>query len=139
MKISAKKKAICEKITIFRLLNYLSNQVLILFRLQKGHIQRPIRNESDKLCIFFFLGRSDPGVESDTSDSRDGPNSPFTVLKKADVELLVGGKKKVYSVVIKVLPTDDMERHTSRRKFSDLLKFSKEVQVYCQALRCMVR
>merc|ERR550532_3965646 len=83
-------------------------------------------------------GRSDPGVESDTSDSRDGPNSPFTVLKKADVELLVGGKKKVYSVVIKVLPTDDCERHTSRRKFSDLLKFSKEVQVYCQALRCMV-
>ena len=89
--------------------------------------------------FFVFLGRSDPGVESDTSDSRDGPNSPFTVLKKADVELLVGGKKKVYSVVIKVLPTDDMERHTSRRKFSDLLKFSKEVQVYCQALRCMVR
>ena len=89
--------------------------------------------------FFLILGRSDPGVESDTSDSRDGPNSPFTVLKKADVELLVGGKKKVYSVVIKVLPTDDMERHTSRRKFSDLLKFSKEVQVYCQALRCMVR
>ena len=89
--------------------------------------------------FLFFLGRSDPGVESDTSDSRDGPNSPFTVLKKADVELLVGGKKKVYSVVIKVLPTDDVERHTSRRKFSDLLKFSKEVQVYCQALRCMVR
>ena len=40
--------------------------------------------------------------------------------------------------MIKVLPTDDVERHTSRRKFSDLLKFSKEVQVYCQALRCMV-
>ena len=77
---------------------------------------------------------SDPGVESDTSgcngdSGTHGPNSPFTVLKKADVELLVGGKKKVYSVVIKVLPTDDVERHTSRRKFSDLLKFSKEVQV----------
>ena len=28
-----------------------------------------------------------PGV--DTSDSRDGPNLPFTLLKKADVELLV--------------------------------------------------
>lgn len=83
------------------------------------------------------LRQSDPGVESDTSAS-ENPDSPFTVLKKADVELLVGGEKKVYSVVIKVLPTDDMERHTSRRKFSDLLKFSKEVQVYCQALRCMV-
>ena len=84
----------------------------------------------------------DPGVESDGSASNEAGghngNSPFTVLKKADVELLVGGKKKIYSVVIKVLPTDDCERHTSRRKFSDLLKFSKEVQVYCQALRCMV-
>ena len=84
----------------------------------------------------------DPGVESDGSleatGNSNGNNSPFTVLKKADVELMVGGKKKIYSVVIKVLPTDDCERHTSRRKFSDLLKFSKEVQVYCQALRCMV-
>ena len=82
----------------------------------------------------------DPGVESDGSLDANNANgnSPFTVLKKADVELLVGGKKKMYSVVIKVLPTDDCERHTSRRKFSDLLKFSKEVQVYCQALRCMV-
>ena len=85
----------------------------------------------------------DPGVESDgsleaTGGNSNGNNSPFTVLKKADVELMVGGKKKIYSVVIKVLPTDDCERHTSRRKFSDLLKFSKEVQVYCQALRCMV-
>jgi len=40
--------------------------------------------------------------------------SPFTVLKKAEIDLLVGGKAKVYSVVIKVLPTDDQERHTSR-------------------------
>ena len=54
--------------------------------------------------ILFSGGlRSDPGVESDTSESVHGCNSPFTVLKKADVELLVGGKKKVYSVVIKVL------------------------------------
>jgi len=39
---------------------------------------------------------------------------PFTVLKKAEVDLLVGGKAKSYSVVIKVLPTDDQERHSSR-------------------------
>ena len=57
----------------------------------------------------------------------DSVPTPFTVLKKADVDLVVGGKPKLYSVVIKVLPTDDVERHTSRRKFSDLLKFSKEV------------
>ena len=84
---------------------------------------------------------ADPGVESDGSacnGSSESVPTPFTVLKKADVDLLVGGKPKLYSVVIKVLPTDDVERHTSRRKFSDLLKFSKEVQVYCQALRCMV-
>jgi hypothetical protein len=42
--------------------------------------------------------------------------SPFTVLKKAEIELLVGGKPKTYSVVIKVLPTDDQERHSSRYK-----------------------
>ncbi len=91
--------------------------------------------------------RADPGVADTDSDPCQVPNagggehsptSPFSVLKKADVELKVGGKTKIYSVVIKVLPTDDVERHTSRRKFSDLLKFSKEVQVYCQALRCMV-
>ena len=60
------------------------------------------------ISSFFLviLGRSDPGVESDTSDTAHGPNSPFTVLKKADVELLVGGKKKVYSVVIKVFIED---------------------------------
>ena len=59
----------------------------------------------------------------------DSVPTPFTVLKKADVDLVVGGKPKLYSVVIKVLPTDDVERHTSRRKFSDLLKFSKEVSI----------
>ena len=36
-----------------------------------------------------------------------------------------------------MLPTDDVERHTSRRKFLDLLKFSKEVQVYARFIRCM--
>jgi hypothetical protein len=34
------------------------------------------------------------------------PDEPFTVLKKADVELLVGGKPKTYSVVIKVSKLD---------------------------------
>ena len=52
---------------------------------------------------------------------------------------MVGGKPKTYSVVIKVLPTDDHERHTSRKKFLDLLKFSKEVQVYGRILRYTVK
>ncbi len=51
------------------------------------------------------------GVDSDSSNAAaaaaDEADSPFTVLKKADVELMVGGKPKTYSVVIKVLPTDD--------------------------------
>ena len=51
-------------------------------------------------------GSSNVGVDSDSSVA-DDPGPPFTVLKKADVELLVGGKPKTYSVVIKVLPTDD--------------------------------
>ena len=67
---------------------------------------------------------ADEGEEDD--DILDAP--PFRVLKKADVDMKVGGKAKKYSVVIKVLPTDDPERHTSRRKFRQLLKFSKEVQ-----------
>ena len=36
------------------------------------------------------------------SPSYPFPEAPFTVLKKADVELKVGGKPKTYSVVIKV-------------------------------------
>ena len=50
-----------------------------------------------------------------------GVGPPFRVLKKADVELKVGGKPKQYSVVIKVLPTDDpgepLESHNSRNLF----------------------
>ena len=50
-------------------------------------------------------------MESDSSNNAaDDSNPPFTVLKKADVELMVGGKPKTYSVVIKVLPTDDKVR-----------------------------
>ena len=36
-----------------------------------------------------------------------------------------------------MLPTDDVERHTSRKKFLDLLRFSKEVQVYARVIKCM--
>ena len=36
-----------------------------------------------------------------------------------------------------MLPTDDVERHTSRKKFLDLLRFSKEVQVYARFIKCM--
>ena len=49
-------------------------------------------------------------LESDSSAAADDLSPPFTVLKKADVELKVGGKPKTYSVVIKVLPTDDKVR-----------------------------
>jgi hypothetical protein len=110
---------------------------------QLSHLRAQYQNQQQKSRSGGGRPPADPGVDSDSSacngdNGLNGSNSPFTVLKKADVELMVGGKAKVYSVVIKVLPTDDVERHTSRRKFSDLLKFSKEVQVYCQALRCMV-
>ena len=36
-----------------------------------------------------------------------------------------------------MLPTDDVERHSSRKKFLDLLRFSKEVQVYARFIKCM--
>ena len=59
----------------------LSVSVAVLEKYEKHCITKNL------LCIsfYFILGHSDPGV--DTSDSRDGPNLPFTLLKKADVEL----------------------------------------------------
>ena len=49
-------------------------------------------------------------LDSETDTENTSPSippylfdeAPFTVLKKADVELKVGGKSKTYSVVIKV-------------------------------------
>lgn len=77
---------------------------------------------------------SDNGLDPD----KDNLWPPFRVLKRADVDLKVGGKPKKYSVVIKVLPTDDPERHTNGRKFRELLKFSKEVQVYQNVIHSMM-
>ena len=55
------------------------------------------------------------GDDEDDGDSAElalggGAGPPFRVLKKADVEMKVGGTLKQYSVVIKVLPTDDPGR-----------------------------
>ena len=49
-------------------------------------------------------GESETDTETTlpNSPSYPFPEAPFTVLKKADVELKVGGKPKTYSVVIKV-------------------------------------
>ena len=52
----------------------------------------------------------DPNGCLDSADGAlggGGATLRFRVLKKADVDLKVGGKPKQYSVVIKVLPTDD--------------------------------
>ncbi|CAB4065965.1 unnamed protein product [Lepeophtheirus salmonis] len=76
--------------------------------------------------------------EEEMNDSNNICEKHFTVLKRATVNLLVQGKPKTYSVVIKVLPTDDSERYTTRSKFEQLLKFSKEVQVYLRVVQCMV-
>ena len=50
-------------------------------------------------------GESETDTETTlpNSPSYPFPEAPFTVLKKADVELKVGGKPKTYSVVIKVI------------------------------------
>ena len=50
---------------------------------------------------------------------------------------MVKGLDKDYSVIIKVLPTDDNERYKVKHKFRQLLKFSKEVQVYMKIIKCM--
>ena len=77
------------------------------------------------------------GNGSTTTTEEEEIAASFRVLKKADVDLKVGGKPKQYSVIIKVLPTDDPERHTDQTKFQELLKFSKEVQVYANVIRSM--
>ena len=42
----------------------------------------------------------------------------------------MNGEDRSHSLVIKVLPTGDVERRGSRQTFHKLLRFSKEVQVY---------
>ena len=60
-------------------------------------------------------GMADSETDTDhtfpSSPSYPFPEAPFTVLKKADVELKVGGKPKTYSVVIKVNKLDIFTFH----------------------------
>jgi len=62
---------------------------------------------------------------------------PLAILKSADIRALVKGVEVDYSVIIKVLPTDDSSRYRVKHKFRQLLKFSKEVQVYMKIIKCM--
>ena len=48
-------------------------------------------------------------------------------------------QEKEYSLVVKVLPTDDTERYSIKHKFKQLLRFSKEVQVYMEIVNPMFR
>ncbi len=74
-------------------------------------------------------GSRDGDVDDEEEEDDEWEDTTFRVLKRADVKLKVAGKEKEYSVVIKVIPTDDPERHTDQKKFSAVLKFAKEVQV----------
>lgn len=62
---------------------------------------------------------------------------PLAILKSADIRAVVKGVEVDYSVIIKVLPTDDSSRYRVKHKFRQLLKFSKEVQVYMKIIKCM--
>ena len=55
------------------------------------------------------------------------------------VSINVKNAEKSYSLVVKVLPTDDNERYSIKYKFKQLLKFSKEVQVYTEIVKNMFR
>ena len=79
----------------------------------------------------------------------------LVIIKLAEISGLVKGGQAEYSVIIKVLPTDDHDRYKVRHKFRQvsalwwpadtktkyclpqLLKFSKEVQVYMKIIKCM--
>jgi len=74
--------------------------------------------------------------------SHHGPNEyehmeRLAILKTAEITAVVKGELRDYSVIIKVLPTDDSERYNAKHKFRQLLKFSKEVQVYMKIIKCM--
>ena len=83
----------------------------------------------------------------------------LVIIKLAEISGRVKGGEAEYSVIIKVLPTDDHDRYKVRQKFRQvrggeggtltrllesnkscfpqLLKFSKEVQVYMKIIKCM--
>ena len=81
----------------------------------------------------------------------------LVIIKLAEISGRVKGGEAEYSVIIKVLPTDDHDRYKVRHKFRQvscntlicllesiikycfpqLLKFSKEVQVYMKIIKCM--
>ena len=72
---------------------------------------------------------SDDGAANEVEEQEMVEDPTFRVLKRAEVRLRVAKSEKEYSEVIKVLPTDDPERHTDAKKFGALLEFAKEVQV----------
>jgi len=63
----------------------------------------------------------------------------MAILKRVKVELMVGNEEKFYSLVVKVLPTEDSERHSVRQKFRQVVRFSKEVEVYTGVVEAMWR
>ena len=92
--------------------------------------------------------------ESSREEGEERERERLVTIKLAEITGVVKGLEEEYSVIIKVLPTDDNERYKVRHKFrqvrpsqhfSDclnkfspqLLKFSKEVQVYMKIIKCM--
>jgi len=64
-------------------------------------------------------------------------NKSLAVLKQVTVSINVMNVEKDYSLIVKVLPTDDNERYSIKHKFKQLLRFSKEVQVYMEIVNPM--
>ena len=60
-------------------------------------------------------------------------------MRQLKVSLNVLNEAKSYSLLVKVIPTDDIERYSHTQKFAKLLQFSKEVQVYHEIVRPMFR
>lgn len=76
-----------------------------------------------------------------------GPH-PQAVLRRVTVELQVGEEQRSCTLVVKVtlvpppppqvLPTEDLQRYT-RARFRQVLRFSKEVEVYTRLVTAMAR
>jgi len=79
------------------------------------------------------------GEEEDLPRNSFVATRNMAILKRVKVELVVGNGEKFYSLVVKVLPTEDSERHTVRQKFRQVVRFSKEVEVYTGVVHAMMR
>lgn len=100
---------------------------------------RTVENADDVLVKNFSFGPLEKRLKTGDYLRGETIRESLAVLRQVEVELEVGGNLKQLSLILKVLPTDDEERYLTPHKFQQLLRFSKEVQVYLTIVEPMMR